>query len=80
VETGFAYSTHPDQVDLVTDPNDKAIAAGGLTGAVAYWGPYSGKIQNEVSQALERIYRGVQTIEEAFAEADANVNAILAGE
>ena len=80
VETGFAYSTHPDQVGLVTDPNDRAIAAGGLTGEVAYWGPYSGKIQNEVSQALERIYLGVQTIEESFAEADENVNAILAGE
>jgi len=29
VKTGFAYSTHPDQLDLVVDENDKAIAIGG---------------------------------------------------
>ena len=47
VQTGFAYSTHPDQLDLVVDPNDAAIAQGGtfeLT-RVAYWGPNTGKVE-----------------------------------
>ncbi len=35
-KTGFAYSTHPDQLDLIKDPNDKEIAAGGLNGKVGY--------------------------------------------
>ena len=30
VNTGFAYSTHPEQADLVQDPNDMAISSGGL--------------------------------------------------
>ncbi|NOZ51507.1 MAG: extracellular solute-binding protein, partial [Chloroflexi bacterium] len=62
VKTGFAYSTHPDQLDLVVDANDKAIAAGGtfpLT-RVAYWGPNTGKVNDAVSKALERIYLGDQ--------------------
>jgi hypothetical protein len=54
VKTGFAYSTHPDQVDLVQDANDKAIAQGGtfpLT-RVAYWGINTGKAQEEAQAAL----------------------------
>ena len=71
VETGFAYSTHPDQIDLVVDENDAAIAQGGtfpLT-RVAYWGPNTGKVNDAVSKALERIYLGDQTVEEAFEQA-----------
>jgi hypothetical protein len=30
VKTGFAYSTHPEQLDLIGNVNDKAIAEGGL--------------------------------------------------
>jgi multiple sugar transport system substrate-binding protein len=79
-ETGFAYPAHPDQLGLIQDPNDKAIAAGGLIGRVAYWGPNTGKINDEVSRALERIYLGAMTIDESFAEAERKANAILAGE
>ena len=81
VKTGFAYSTHPDQLDLVVDPNDKAIAAGGtfkLT-RVAYWGPNTGKVNDAVSKALERIYLGDQTVDEAFAQAQTEAQAALDG-
>ncbi len=81
VKTGFAYSTHPDQLDLVVDPNDKAIAQGGtfpLT-RVAYWGPNTGKVNDTVSKALERIYLGDQTVDEAFKQAQQEVQAALEG-
>jgi ABC-type glycerol-3-phosphate transport system substrate-binding protein len=71
VSTGFAYSTQQDQIDLVVDENDAAIAQGGtfpLT-RVAYWGPNTGAVNTAVSQALERIYLGDQTVDEAFAQA-----------
>ena len=79
VKTGFAYSTHPDQLDLVVDENDKAIAAGGtfpLT-QVAYWGPNTGKVNDAVSQALERIYLGEQTVDESFSQAQEEAQAAL---
>ncbi|UCF61515.1 MAG: extracellular solute-binding protein, partial [Anaerolineaceae bacterium] len=79
VATGFAYSTHPDQISLVIDPNDAAIAIGGtfpLT-RVAYWGPNTGKVNDAVSQALERIYLGEQTVDEAFAQAAEEINEAL---
>jgi multiple sugar transport system substrate-binding protein len=82
VETGFAYSTHPEQIDMVVDPNDAAIAQGGtfdLT-RVAYWGPNTGKVNDAVSKALERIYLGDQTVEEAFAQAQEEVQAALDGQ
>ena len=79
VATGFAYSTHPDQVDLVVDPNDAAIAIGGTfeLAGVAYWGPNSGRIQDAVSQALERIYLGDQTVEESIAQAQTEIQTAL---
>ena len=71
VGTGFAYSTHPDQVDLVQDENDKSIAAGGVLedSRVAYWGPNTGRVNDAVSQALERIFLGDQDVDTAFAQA-----------
>lgn len=82
VLTGFAYSTHPDQIDLVVDSNDAAIALGGtfdLT-RVGYWGPYTGKVNDAVSKALERIALGEQSVEEAFAQAQQEAQAGLDGE
>ncbi len=78
--TGFAYPAHPDQLDLIIDPNDKAISAGGLIGQVAYWGPNTGKINDEVSKAIERIYLGAMSVDDSFAAADKKVNGILAGD
>ena len=81
VKTGFAYSTHPDQLNLVTDPNDAAIAQGGTFNLtrVAYWGPYTGKVNDSVSKALERIYSGDQTVDEAFAQSQDEIQAALDG-
>jgi multiple sugar transport system substrate-binding protein len=82
VKTGFAYSTHPDQADLVVDPNDKAIASGGLLPdtRVAFWGPNTGKVNDSVSQALSRIFLGDQTVDEAFAQAQEEAQAALSGQ
>jgi ABC-type glycerol-3-phosphate transport system substrate-binding protein len=79
VATGFAYSTHPDQVDLVVDPNDAAIAVGGtydLT-RVAYWGPNTGRVHDAVSQALERIALGDQDVDQSFDQAQEEAQAAL---
>jgi len=81
VKTGFAYSTHPSQADLVVDPNDKAISTGGLLPAtlVAYWGPYTGKVNDAVSKALDRVFLGDQTVDVSFAQAQAEAQAALDG-
>ena len=81
VKTGFAYSTHPDQANLVQDPNDLAISSGGLLPdtRVAFWGPNTGKVNDAVSQALDRIFLGDQTVDEAFAQAQEEAQAALSG-
>jgi len=79
VKTGFAYSTHPDQLDDVVDENDAAIAQGGtfdLT-RVAYWGPNTGKINDAISQALERVYLKDQSVDEAFDQANEEIQGYL---
>ena len=82
VKTGFAYSTHPDQADLVQDPNDLAISSGGLLPdtRVAFWGPNTGKVNDAVSQALDRIFLGDQSVDEAFAQAQEEAQAALSGQ
>ncbi len=79
VSTGFAYSTHPDQVDLVQDENDSAIAQGGLLEdtRVAYWGPNTGRVNDAVSKALERLFLGDQDVDAAFAQAQEEAQAAL---
>lgn len=79
VKTGFAYSTHPDQVDLVSNPIDKAISQGSTFEhtRVAFWGPNTGKVNDAVSQALERVFSGTQTVDESFAQAQSEVQKIL---
>jgi len=82
VQTGFAYSTHPDQADMIVDANDAAIAGGGVLpdSRVAYWGPNTGKVNDIVSKALERIYLGDQDVDESFAQAQEEADAALAGQ
>jgi multiple sugar transport system substrate-binding protein len=79
VKTGFAYSTHPEQIDLVVNANDAAIAVGGTfpLSQVAYWGPNSGRLQDVINQALARIYLGDQTVEESFAQAQEEAQVAL---
>ena len=81
VQTGFAYSTHPEQAELIQDPNDQAIAAGGLLPdtRVAYWGPNTGAVNTAVSQALERVFLGDQDVDTAFAQAQEEAQAALGG-
>jgi ABC-type glycerol-3-phosphate transport system substrate-binding protein len=69
-------------VDLVVDANDKAIASGGVLpdSRVAYWGPNTGKVNDAVSQALERVFLGDQDVDEAFAQAQEEAAAALSGE
>ena len=79
VKTGFAYSTHPEQLGDVVDANDAAIATGGafdLT-RVAYWGPNTGKVNDAISQALERVFLGDQTVDEAFEQANEEIQGYL---
>lgn len=79
VSTGFAYSTHPDQADLIENEQDQAIAAGGLLdmSRVAYWGPNTGRVNDAVSKALERVFLGDQNVEDAFAQAQEEAQAAL---
>jgi len=79
VKTGFAYSTHPEQADLIVDENDKAIAQGGLLpdSIVAYWGPNTGTVNGVVSQALERVFLKDQNVEDAFLQAQEEAQTAL---
>jgi multiple sugar transport system substrate-binding protein len=81
-KTGFAYPARTAQLNLIENPNDKAISQGStfdLT-RVAYWGPNTGKVNDAVSQALNRIFLGEQTTEEAFAQAQEEAQAALEGQ
>jgi multiple sugar transport system substrate-binding protein len=82
VKTGFAYSTHPDQANLIQDPNDQAISQGGLLpdSHPAYWGPYTGKLEDIVSKALERVFLGDQTVDQSISQAQQEATAALAGQ
>ncbi len=70
-ETGFAYPTREDQLGLITNENDQAISEGGtydLT-RVAFWGSNTGRVNDSVSKALERVFLGEQDVEAAFQQA-----------
>ncbi|MGZ5385036.1 MAG: ABC transporter substrate-binding protein [Acidimicrobiia bacterium] len=70
-ETGFAYPTREDQLTLITNENDQAISEGGtydLT-RVSFWGPNTGRVNDAVSKALERVFLGEQDVEAAFQQA-----------
>jgi multiple sugar transport system substrate-binding protein len=78
-ENGLAYPSRADDLGLVTDPNDSAIAqAYTFPGTrVAYWGPNTGKVNEAINQALNRVYLGDQTVEEAFTQAQDEIQAAL---
>jgi hypothetical protein len=64
---------------MVVDENDAAIARAGtfpLT-RVAYWGPNTGKVNDAIAQALERIYLRDQGVAEAFAQANEEIQQYL---
>ncbi|MCL4559745.1 MAG: sugar ABC transporter substrate-binding protein [Chloroflexi bacterium] len=80
--TGFAYSTHPDEISKITDPIDLAISSGGLLPKtqVAYYGPYTGAFETVITNALSRIYLKAQTVDQAFAQAQQDGQATLNGQ
>ncbi|HTX78164.1 MAG TPA: sugar ABC transporter substrate-binding protein [Longilinea sp.] len=82
VQTGFAYSTHPDQYSMITNEYDQAIAKGGLLpdSVPAYWGPYTGKLEDVVSKALDRVFLGDQTVAQSFDQAQSEAQAALNGQ
>ena len=79
VKTGFAYSTHPNQLSNITNPINQAISKGGLLpdSKLDYWGINTGKVDTAVSQALERVYLGEQNVAESFAQAQQEAQAAL---
>ena len=47
---------------------------------MAYWGLYTGKVNDIVTKALERVYLGDQTVDESFAQAQQEAQAALNGQ
>jgi multiple sugar transport system substrate-binding protein len=80
-QTGFAYSTHPDQISQITNPYDSEISKGGLLkdSKVDYWGPYSGNVRTAISNALSRVYLGTQSVADSFKQAQTDVQNALDG-
>jgi len=78
-KTGFAYSTHPSQANLITDPRDKNIQQGGLwkTDVGEYWGPNTGNLEDVVSKALERVFLGAQDVQQSFSQAQQDATSAL---
>lgn len=79
--TGFAYSTHPDQIAQITNQYDKEISKGGLLPdtKLDYWGPYSGNVRTAISNAISRVYLGSQSVAASFAQAQTDVQNALDG-
>ncbi|MGE5222096.1 MAG: ABC transporter substrate-binding protein [Omnitrophica WOR_2 bacterium] len=77
--SGFAYSTHPDQIGQIKNPIDIAISKGGLLpdSKAQYWGPNTGKVGAAISQALERIFLGNQNVKDALSQAQDEVQSAL---
>ena len=78
-KTGFAYSTHPNQLKDITNPADQAISHGSQQGIghVAYWGPNTGKIEKSVSDALNRVFLGDQMVDQSFKQANTEIQDLL---
>lgn len=81
-DTGFAFSPHPDAVQQVTDPIAKAMLPGGLLSATKpeYWGPYTGKLETTVANALDRVFLGQQSVTDSFNQAQQEATSVLAGQ
>jgi multiple sugar transport system substrate-binding protein len=78
-KTGFAYSTHPDQANLITNPQDKNIMQGGLwkTSVPEYWGPNTGSLESAVSKGLERIFLGAQSAQQSLQQTQQDAQSAL---
>jgi multiple sugar transport system substrate-binding protein len=81
-QTGFAYSAHPDQLDQITNPIDKniAVAADWPNTGIEWFGPYTGKFETVISNALSRVFLGQQNVDESFRQAHQEAGPVLAGQ
>lgn len=78
LQTGFALPTLKALLDhpwFDTHPNETAIAQSGAKyGVLFYYGPNTGDVLNYMGKALERVFLGEQTIQEALDQAVDEVN------
>jgi multiple sugar transport system substrate-binding protein len=81
-QTGFAYSTHADQLSQLTNPIDKAISVGATWAAtgIEWFGPNTGKFEKVISDALNRIFLGQQSVSDSFKQAQQEGQAALSGQ
>jgi multiple sugar transport system substrate-binding protein len=80
--TGFAFSPHPNDIPKNSDPIAKAMLPGGQLPATKpeFWGPYTGKLESVVSNALDRVFLGQQTVTQSFDQAQQEATSALAGQ
>jgi multiple sugar transport system substrate-binding protein len=78
LKTGFALPTQKSLLDhawFADHANERAIAdSGAKYGHVYYYGPESGEVLDRVGKALERVFLGEQTPQEALDQAVNEVN------
>jgi multiple sugar transport system substrate-binding protein len=77
--TGFAYSTYSSQLSQITNPIDQAISKGGMLpdSKLDYWGLNTGKVDDAVSKALERVFLGQQGVQDSLNQAQNDVQSNL---
>ena len=78
LKTGFALGTQKSLLDhawFADHPNEQAIADGGAKyGRVFYYGPETGEVLDRMGKALERVFLGEQTPQDALDQAVNEVN------
>jgi multiple sugar transport system substrate-binding protein len=82
LQTGFALPVIADLLDhewFNDHPNEAALAEMGKVGKLAYWGPYTGKVQTAVTQSLERVWLQEQEVEPSLQKGSEEVGTALGG-
>ena len=78
LKTGFALPTQKSLLDhawFADHPNETAIAQGGAKyGELFYYGPETGEVLDRMGKALERVFLGEQTPQDALDQAVNEVN------
>ncbi|MBC8448104.1 MAG: ABC transporter substrate-binding protein [Chloroflexi bacterium] len=78
LKTGFALPTQKSLLDhawFAEHPNETAIAQGGAKyGRVFYYGPETGEVLDRMGKALERVFLGEQSPQEALDQAVNEIN------
>ena len=82
LNSGFALPTRlalKDDPFFAAHPASAAIFAGNAYAKPFAWGVHSDAVSTAISNALERILLGKQTVEQAMAQADKEVNDAISG-